>query len=169
MTENLRTSKYRDGSIIPNETVDATWAALKTGAWCDYDNDAANDTKYGKLYNWYAVNDNRNIAPVGWHVPTDAEWTTLTNYVATHYGTSISTSKALAATTNWTTSSGNIGNIGWNLAINNYSGFSALPGGYRNYNSGTFFGVGYNGYWWSSTEYDTNKASLGTWNLAATM
>jgi uncharacterized protein (TIGR02145 family) len=160
MTENLRTSKYRNGESISNPTVAADWAAATIGAWCNYDNNAATyDSKYGKLYNWYAVNDKRNIAPTGWHVATDAEWTTLTDYVAAHYGTSNSTAKALAATTDWGVFS-QAGTIGANLTINNYSGFSALPGGYRHYD-GTFLYVGSNGFWRTSTDF-TSYA----WNRA---
>ena len=78
MVENLKVTKYRDGTPIPNKTDATEWGSLTTGAYCDYDNTVSNSTIYGKLYNWYAVNDWRNIAPTGWHVPTDAEWTTLT-------------------------------------------------------------------------------------------
>ena len=84
MGENLKTSKYSDGTTIPNIT-DNTWQNNTTGAWAYYNNDAANNAKYGKLYNWYAVspttNGNKNICPTGWHVPTDAEWTVLTDYL----------------------------------------------------------------------------------------
>ena len=72
MVENLKTTKYRNGDGIPNVTDNTQWGNLTTWAYCNYNNDAANGTKYGKLYNWYAVNDSRNIAPTGWHVPTDA-------------------------------------------------------------------------------------------------
>ena len=78
MASNLRVTHYRNGESITNLTVDADWAGATFAAWCDYSNLAANGTKYGHLYNWYAAADSRNIAPVGWHVPTDAEWTTLT-------------------------------------------------------------------------------------------
>jgi len=88
MAENLKTTKYNDGTAIPNVTVDATWAALTTGAYSDYSNTPANSTTYGRLYNWYAVDNNaatkmasnggKNVCPTSWHIPTDAEWTTLT-------------------------------------------------------------------------------------------
>ena len=74
--ENLKTTKYKDGTAIPTGLNDAEWANTTTGAYAIYDNNAANNTTYGKLYNWYAVNTG-NLAPAGWHVPTDAEWTTL--------------------------------------------------------------------------------------------
>ena len=158
MTENLKTTKYRNGDAISNPLVDADWNAATYGAWCNYNNDAANGTKYGKLYNWYAVNDSRKIAPTGWHVATDAEWTILETYVYTNYGTSISAVKALATTTDWTTN-GTAGTIGNNLAINNYSGFSALPGGYRSSAGGTpFWDIVSHGYWWSTTESDASYA-----------
>jgi uncharacterized protein (TIGR02145 family) len=161
MAENLRTSKYRNGESISNLAVYADWAAATFGAWCDYDNDATTyDSRYGKLYNWYAVNDSRNIAPTGWHVATDAEWTTLTNYVSANFGTSLCVAKALAATTDWTTSTStyNIaGPIDSNLAINNYSGFCAFPGGSRNIYA-AFLAVGVSGYWWSSSSYNTTNA-----------
>ena len=158
MVENLKTTKYRDGSSIANVTDGTLWAGLTAGAWCDYENSAANGTKYGHLYNWYAVADTRNIAPVGWHVATDAEWTTLTNYVAANLGTSLNVAKALAATTDWTTYS-TAGTVGNNLALNNATGFSALPGGCR-YGDGTFYYVGYLGLWWSSSELDATNAWL---------
>jgi len=151
LAENLNTTKYRDGTSIPNIINDTTWAALSTGAWCNYNNDVAIGNKFGKLYNWYAVNDPHKIAPTGWHVATDVEWTTLTNYVTANPGTSVSVAKALATTTNWVTYYTD-GTIGRNLAINNSSGFRALPGGNRFNNDGAFNDVGCDGYWWSSTE-----------------
>jgi len=74
---------YRNGDVIPYVSNQATWDALTTGAWCYYNDDAANGPIYGKLYNWYAVNDVRGLAPTGWHIPTDAEWTTLTTKLGT--------------------------------------------------------------------------------------
>jgi len=78
MAANLRTAHYRDGSTIPNVTEAVDWLQLYSGAWCNYDNDPVNDTLYGKLYNWYAAS-NPLICPLGWHVPTDLEWVTLTD------------------------------------------------------------------------------------------
>jgi len=157
MVENLKTTKYRNGDAIDNVTDNTVWLARTAGAWCDYFNIASNGTKYGHLYNWYAVSDTRNIAPVGWHVANDADWTKLESYVADHLGTSLNAAKALAtATTDWTASS-TAGTVGNNLALNNFTGFSALPGGYR-YNDGTFYNQGYFGFWWSSTEYYTSSA-----------
>jgi len=150
MAENLKTTKYKDGTAIPLVTDNTAWAALSTPAYCWYNNDAATyKNTYGALYNWYTVNTAK-LAPTGWHVPTDAEWTTLENYVTANLGTSGSVAKALAATTNWTTYT-RVGAIGNDLTKNNSSGFSALPGGTRG-GSGTFGNVGGSGYWWGSTE-----------------
>jgi len=160
MVENLKTTRYRNGDAIPNVTADGTWAALTTSAWCNYNNNAANGAIYGKLYNWYAVVDSRNLAPAGWHIPTDAEWTELENYlIANGYNydgttTGNKIAKSLAATTNWSTNTGT-GTIGNDLTKNNSSSFTALPGG----NRPSFFGsIGGYGDWWSSTEYSTTKA-----------
>ena len=154
MAENLKTTKYRDGSQIPNVTVNNLWDILITGAYCNYNNDAALGTKYGKLYNWYAMHDCRNIAPVGWHVASDADWTTLENYVSANLGNSGSEAKALASKTDWASSKGE-GAIGNDLTKNNSSGFTALPGGGRYYN-GSFYYISEFGYWWSSIEGDTD-------------
>jgi uncharacterized protein (TIGR02145 family) len=146
MVENLKTTKYRNGEPISNISDSLQWITLSTGAYCNYNNDANNSTTYGRLYNWYAVNDNRNIAPAGWHVATDAEWTTLINCLG---GTGVAGGKMKEAdTTHW--SSPNIG-------ANNSSGFTALPGGYR-YNNGAFNNIRFNAYWWSATENDASTA-----------
>ena len=132
-------SKYRDGSSITNITDGTQWSQASTssaGAWCNYNNDASNGTTYGKLYNWYAVNDPRGLCHTGWHVPSDAEWTTLTDYLG---GTSV-VGGAMKSTTGWN----NNGNG------TNSSGFTALPGGGR-LEDGSFHGVGVLGYWWSSS------------------
>jgi len=136
---NLRVSKYRNGDNIPNITDGAQWSQTNTnstGAWCNYSNDASNGTTYGKLYNWYAVNDSRGLCPTGWHVPTDAEWTTLEN----HLGGSSVAGGAMKSTT------------GWNYSGNgtNSSGFTGLPGGARVYDGG-FHDMGITCYWWSSS------------------
>ena len=157
MVENLKTTHYSDGNAIPNVTDNGFWSGLSTGACCDYNNDLANEATYGKLYNWYAVADSRSIAPVGWHVPTHAEWYTLESYVSANLGTSFNIAKALAGTTNWSSFTGS-GAIGNDLTINNSSGFTALPGGIRN-TDGTFSYIGGGGYWWSSTE----DGSINAW------
>jgi uncharacterized protein (TIGR02145 family) len=156
MVENLKTTKYRDGSPIPNVTDNNEWGNLTTGAQCNYNNNVANGTKYGKLYNWYAVNDSRNIAPTGWHVASDAEWDTLKTYVTANRGTFGSVAKALASTTDWASSTA-AGAIGNDLTKNNTTGFTALPGGNR-YLNGNYSNVGNYGGWWSSAEDSTSGA-----------
>jgi len=146
MVENLKTTKYNDGSSIPLVTGNAEWEALTTPGYCWYDNDITNKTPYGALYNWYAVNTGK-LCPTGWHVPTDAEWTTLTTYLG---GESVAGGKLKeAGTTHW--ASPNTG------AMDEYD-FMALPGGGRYGGSGYFSDVGYYGYWWSSTGYDATLA-----------
>jgi uncharacterized protein (TIGR02145 family) len=143
--ENLRTTKYNNGSTIPSVTDNSQWAGLSTPAYCWYNNDQTTyGNTYGALYNWYAVNTG-NLCPNGWHVPTDEEWTALTDYVG---GASIAGTKLK------TTS-------GWNSDGNgtDYFGFSALPGGARSLYDGGFSGLGSNGYWWSITESD----AASTW------
>ncbi len=151
MIENLRNTHLRDGSAISVVTDNTAWFNLTTSACCNYNNDATMVMKYGKLYNWYAVNTGK-LAPAGWHVPSDAEWTTLENYVRANQGTSGSVAKALAASTDWTAST-NVIAIGNELTKNNSSGFSALPGGLRKSYYGTFYDLGTYGYYWSATEF----------------
>jgi uncharacterized protein (TIGR02145 family) len=145
-SKNLNVSTYRNGDVIPQVQDKQAWAKLTTGAWCYYNNDASNGTKYSKLYNWYAVHDPRGLAPNGYHIPTDEEWKKLTDYLGGESG---------AGTKMKSTS-------GWNYNGNgtNSSGFSGLPGGYR-YDYGTFGFIGTNEYWWSSTENGTDFA----WSL----
>jgi len=146
MVENLKTTKYRNGDPIPNVTLDASWTALTSGAYCLYNNDAANKITYGALYNWFAVSDSRNIAPVGWHVPTDAEWTTLTDYLG---GTSVAGGKLKeSGTSHWITP---------NTGATNSNSFTALPGGFRGFN-GAFNYVDYYGFWWPTTNNSTTYA-----------
>ena len=146
-TKNLDVSSFRNGEAIPEARTNAEWQkAGEEGnpAWCYYDSDPANGTRYGKLYNWYAVNDTRGLAPKGWHIPSDDEWTTLTGHLGGDgSGNQMKTSS------------------GWkdNGNGSNSSGFAGLPGGYRN-DDGTFYNIGAFGYWWSSSEYGT----YGAWN-----
>jgi uncharacterized protein (TIGR02145 family) len=141
MAENLRTEKYRNGTPIPNVTDNISWRNSTTGAWSFYNNSSANNSTYGKLYNWYAVNDINQICPTGWHVPTDTEWATLTTFLG---GLSVAGGKMKTkGTTNWQSP---------NATATNSSGFSGLPGGIRNdFGDGLFTQIGTNGYWWSST------------------
>ena len=149
-TTNLNVTTYRDGTPIPEVTDPTQWATLTTGAWCYYNNASANGSTYGKLYNWYAVvgihdtdpnTPNKILAPTGFHIPTDAEWTTLTTFLG---GESVAGGKMKSTgTANW---------LSPNTGATNSSGFSALPGGNI---LGTFSFIGNYGLWWSSSEYDT--------------
>ncbi len=161
--ENLRTTKYNDGSAIPLVTDGTEWAALTTPGYCYYNNttDADFIKKYGALYNWYAVNT-KKLSLKGWHVPTDAEWTILENYlIANGYNwdgttTENKIAKSMAAKTDWQTHT-TPGAPGNDLSKNNRSGFSALPGGFRD-DDGSFGFVGSGGYWWSATELGASSA-----------
>jgi len=154
MQKNLNVSKYKNGDIIPQVTNATQWAGLTTGAWCWWNNDSATyAVKYGKLYNWYAVNDPRGLAPEGWHIPKSFEWNRMTKYLDPTVDT-------VCSYYCWSGSSiGNNmkNNSGWNNGGNgaNTSGFSALPGGYRS-DLGSFEYVGYHGCWWSSADVDTS-------------
>ena len=143
MSKNLDVAFYRNGDPIPEVTDATAWAALETGAWCYYNNDANTGLTYGKLYNWYALNDPRGLAPQGWHVPSDAEWSILETALG---GSSVAGGKMKeAGTLNWTSP---------NTGGNNNSGWVGLPGGFRYFN-GSFNNVDNYGYWWSSTELST--------------
>lgn len=158
MLENLKTTHFNDGTIIPLVRDSAEWRELTTPGYCWYNNDAKTyKNMYGALYNWYTVNTGK-LAPTGWHVATDAEWTTLQNYlIANGYNYDGSTSKnkvakSLAATTNWIPGvESYIGAIDDDLSKNNSTGFSALPGGWRLI-ADKFCDEGDYGCWWSSTE-----------------
>ncbi|MFY8166903.1 MAG: fibrobacter succinogenes major paralogous domain-containing protein, partial [Sediminibacterium sp.] len=167
MDKNLDVTTYRNGDPIPQVTNNVTWANLRTGAWCYYNNDPANGAIYGKLYNWYAVNDQRGLAPQGWHVPSDAEWFTLGTYLG---GDSFAGGKMkTTGTTRWTYP---------NTNASNESGFTGLPGGYRVGGlgtSGAFESLGNGITLWSATESNTtssfyryidyNSGILGRWEL----
>jgi uncharacterized protein (TIGR02145 family) len=143
---NLNVSTFRNGDTIPEARTNKEWvAAGESGkpAWCYYNNDPANGPKYGKLYNWYAVNDPRGLAPAGWSLPGDADWTKLMYYL----GGPDASGRKMKNTTGWI--DGNIGT--------NESGFTGLSGGYRVEN-GTFLNLGSIGTWWSSTESKSSSA-----------
>jgi uncharacterized protein (TIGR02145 family) len=165
--ENASVETYRDGTSIPQVTAPTAWSNLPTGAWCYYDNDPTQ----GKLYNWYAVmgihdtdpdTPNKEFAPAGWHVPTDAEWTRLENHlIANGFNYDQSTTgdkiaKAMASTTGWRSST-TTGAVGNDQSSNNRSGFNAFPEGIRT-NNGSFVNEGYGAIFWSSTEYSANSA-----------
>lgn len=145
MAENLRTTVYANGDQIPNVTDETQWQNLTTGAWVHYNNDSQYENPYGKLYNWYTVADIRNVCPTGWHVPTDAEYTLLTNYLGGDY---FGGKMKETGTQYWASP---------NSFATNESGFSGLPGGFRG-NYEMFYEIGAHGYWWSSTEAGTSLA-----------
>jgi len=152
---NLDVTTYRDGTPIPQVTDPAQWANLTTGAWCYYNNDPANGTTYGKLYNWYAVagvhdNDpntpNKILAPTGWHIPTDSEWTTLTTFLG---GMSIAGGKMKSTGTSLWQSP--------NTGATNESGFTSLPAGGRNIN-GPVQGISLDSFFWSASEINSTNS-----------
>ena len=160
MEENLRTIKYNDNTNIPVIALNASWAALTTPALCWYNNDMATyKVPYGALYNWYAVSTGK-ICPTGWKVPTDADWTILTDYLIIngygYGGSGVNIAKAMAAKSGWTTST-IAGTIGNNQSSNNSSTFSAISVGDRSA-VGNFTILGLDATWWSSTPYDINNA-----------
>jgi len=151
MAENLKVTKYRNGEWIINVASPDSWSDLSIGAYCNYDNNFDNTSIYGNLYNWYAVRDKRNIAPDGWHVPTDSEWQELVDYLGgdTQAGEKM---KSIGMDDN--------SDDPWdepNEGATNESGFSALPGGYRSSN-GIFDGEGSSSYFWFSTETSSSTA-----------
>ncbi len=152
MAENLKVTHYRNGDSISNVLEDSVWENLTSGAYCIYDNADSNFATYGLLYNWYSVDDNRGLAPEGWHIPTDEEWKKL----EIHLGMSRITADSLNS--RGTDEGGKLKEIGtmhWNSpnssATNEY-GFSALPGGLR-HASGDFVNIGFTAKFWTSTEF----------------
>lgn len=139
--QNLSVSTYRNGDSIPKVTDPTVWANLTTGAYCYYNNDSATyAATYGKLYNWYAVNDPRGLSPVGWHLPSDSEWRILETCLG---GSSVAGGKMKeTGTAHW---------LSPNTGATNSSGFTGHPGGLR-FNDGTFASISTHGNWWSSTE-----------------
>jgi len=157
MAENLKTSHYRNGDTILTATENTTWASLSTGASCWYNIQSASyNCPYGKLYNWYAVADNRHVCPSGWHEPSEAEWNTLIGYIDPSADSSAIGDQS-------TTAGGKMKGTGlqyWqypNNAADNNSGFSGLPGGLRG-DTGSFLNLGNYGYWWSSNQENTTYA-----------
>jgi uncharacterized protein (TIGR02145 family) len=155
--ENLKTTKYNDGTDIPLVTDATAWVALTTTAYCWYNNDAAtNKSTFGALYNWYTVNTGK-LCPSGWHVPTDAEWNTLTAFLG---GEGVAGGKLKEiGTTHWGSP---------NAGADNSSGFTALPGGCRGGDHGTFGLIGNTGYWWSSSEgFASNAWYLSMYSITS--
>jgi uncharacterized protein (TIGR02145 family) len=144
MAGGPRETRSPAGEPIPNVTDGYAWSILASGALCYYNNDENNADVYGCLYNWYAVADSREIAPLGWHVPSNADWQTLISFLG---GESVAAGELKeAGTAHWTDP---------NTGATNGSGFTALPGGYRLI-FGDFRNMGNNALLWSSTEDNTN-------------
>ena len=165
LDENLKATKYNDGTSIPNVTDNTTWSGTTSGAYCDYSNTPAVSAIYGRLYNWYVVASAKNICPTGWHVPLDTEWTTLITFLG---GESVLGGKLKEIlTTHWLTP---------NTSATNETGFTGLPGGYRS-DTGDFGLLENTGFFWSSTEggdtfawyryiyYDGGNASRGEMDM----
>jgi uncharacterized protein (TIGR02145 family) len=164
--KNLDVANFRNGDSIPESKTKKEW--VKAGenekpAWCYYENKTSNGTKYGKLYNWYAVNDPRGLAPKGYHIPSDEEWTILTDYLGVISLRSVGNKRVFTA--------GELkagkkmkSSFGWNENGNgtNSSGFAGFPGGCRGYD-GVFYNIGRKGYWWSATE----DCSIDAWSRDA--
>lgn len=143
--ENLDVSRYRNGDTIPEVKDPEAWSKLSTGAWCYNQNNPGNAKTYGRLYNWYAVNDPRGLAPKGWHVATDAEWSALSGQL----GGTEAAGGALKATALWKEP---------NAGGNNKSGLAVLPAGARRDTDGEFMEPGEYSRLWSSTE-STEKSA----------
>lgn len=157
MGENLNVSKYNDGTSIPNVINMDQWANVSVGAW-SFHMDLSNGDKYGKLYNWFTIgkniNGNKNLCPTGWHIPSDAEWILLTDYLG---GDTIAGGKMKElGITSWNSP---------NTSANNTSLFSALPGGYKD-SDGWYASIGFSGFWWSSTEDSTGSCWARQLNCA---
>jgi len=160
-SNNLDVTTYVDGTEIPQVTDPTVWTNLTTGAWCYYNNQTQNGTTYGKLYNWYAVSGihdtdpstpNKTLAPTGWHIPSDTEWTILTTFLG---GESIAGGKMKATgCTLWRCP---------NEAATNSSGFTGIAGGYRSPDNGTFFNIGTSGSWWSSSRNNLTVDPTDAW------
>jgi uncharacterized protein (TIGR02145 family) len=151
MTENLNVGKFRNGDPILHAKTKEEWKRAgkeRKAAWCHYGNDPANGEKYGKLYNWYAVNDPRGLAPEGWHIPNSEEWSILIENLGSENLSAIK----MKSNNEWKDS-------GWkeNIEFTNESGFSALPGGSRAYD-GEFDNIGLKSFWWSTEELTPNIA-----------
>lgn len=149
MVENLKTTKYKDGTPIPNVTDSRTWSNLTTGAYCDYENTPENSTIFGRLYNWYAAIDSRGICPKGWHVSSDNEWTTLTTFLGGKENGAGGKLKEIGIT-HWKNP---------NTDATDETGLTALPGGNRS-EIGPFGFIGEGGYWWS-----LNMGDIGFYEL----
>lgn len=168
MLKNLDVDHYRNGDPIPEITDNTAWMNATEGAWCYYENNPANGDIYGKLYNWFAVNDARGLAPEGWHIPSDDEWKTLEMCLGM--------TQSEADATNWrgTDEGGKLREAGtthWNSPNNgatNESGFTALPSSSRAFSDGQFMTFGWHCFWWSSTVYNANYSWSRLLNVGTT-
>lgn len=158
LKENLRTTKFIDGTTIPIVSDGAEWISLRTSAMCWYNNNENNKTLYGGMYNWYAVNTHK-LCPDGWHVPSDNEWKQLEKYLGMTQteaddiefrGTDEGGKLKEVGTTHWTAP---------NTGATNSTGFTALPGGYRSMIGGNFVSLGQEAYFWSSA----SKSDIEAW------
>jgi uncharacterized protein (TIGR02145 family) len=146
MAENLNTDRFRNGDLIPEAKTNEEWELAddnKQPAWCYYNNDSANAAKFGKLYNWYAVNDKRGLAPKNWHIASDADFRNLTNFLG---GKKVAGYK-MKSTNGWFDNGNG----------SNSSGYSGSPGSFRNC-GGQFNHISKFGYWWTSTDTDYSNA-----------
>jgi uncharacterized protein (TIGR02145 family) len=156
MAENLKVTHYRNGDAIPNITDDTEWSNPTAGAYCNYDNNDDNVDTYGRLYNGYAVIDSRNIAPEGWHVPSDEEWKELEIFL----GMNPSETENLHRGTNEGGKLKETGSLHWNSPntdATNENSFTALPSGYRD-SDGNYGGLGQGANFWSSTRHRILRA-----------
>jgi uncharacterized protein (TIGR02145 family) len=166
MAENLNTSIYRNGDTILTNLDISTWQSTNNGSWAYYNNNSSFACPYGKLYNWYACVDDRQLCPVGWHVPTDAEWAVLTDFLGgeAFAGGKMKTAGTLEEATGF-----------WylpNTGATNSIGLSSIPGGWRDSNGeeinvGDFGGIGFSGNWWSSSQSDAFRAWVFWLNAAS--
>jgi len=151
MAENLKVTHYNNGDPITHITNNGDWGSFDEGQYGIYNNEPTNADTYGNLYNWAVVDDDRGVCPEGWHVPTDDEWTVLTDYLG-----------------GWQVAGGKMKEAGlehWNspnIGATNESGFNGLPSGFRGLNSGSYYPIGLFGYFWSSSEYGSGSA-WGRW------
>jgi len=157
MKENLKTTRYKNGTPIPSGLSEVQWQATTNGACADFDNNSTNTAVYGKLYNWYAVADTNGLCPTGWHEPEDWEWNLLvksidpnvdTNCLNCNQSPTAGGAMKEKGLTHWASP---------NIGATNKSGFTGLPGGYR-LDNGTYSGIGANGFWWTATENSSSSA-----------
>jgi len=178
LAENLKATKYNDGTDIPKIENSDEWVKDSTGAYCVYDNDENNAETYGKLYNWYAVSGGK-LCPSGWHVSTDDDWIKLTRYLSengyaydgtnrdgteTNFQATEKVAKSIASTSGWDKSDKK-GAVGNDLSLNNKSGFTGVPNGYRN-DMGSFGRGGYYAYWWTNTVLEDDSTVVYTYNIS---